>query len=149
MCSSDLENGQAVVIPDVGKDRFTKLSMTYADVPTGTDLGDSQFEVKIHEGGGVAIRVGKEGLMRFKGRLITQKKEPIGMIGGEITSLQGKKVTHQFFTSKEGYVEVNGLKPGRYSVELYHLDYAPFEIHISERDAGILDIGDRVVIRND
>jgi outer membrane usher protein len=112
---------------------YTPQALTY-DVPrapTGYDLGNGAVQVRPPYRSGYFIQVGSDYSITYLGRLLDADGAPIGLLAGQAHE-EGRpnRPPVQMFTNSAGRFAIQGLRPGRWRIEMprengvivYHID---------------------------
>ena len=136
----------AAVVPDFQSYRRDSILVEVQDVPLGVDTGPGVYDITLPLGGGAAIQVGSGASVSIIGVLVKASGAPLELVSGNLRSLSNTDQEPIFvFTNRAGRFAVEGLKAGRYRIELDN-GFAT-TIEIENNAIGIIRLGELQVSR--
>lgn len=124
--------------------QYRRLQLDPSNLEPGYILGQESFVVYPRRGSGHLFVIGKSGLLVLKGRVLDQKKNPLGLKVGFFTSSQTQKST-PFFTDREGQFFIEGVEPGLGTIQLDDEKFSPTQIDMSGKKQGMVEAGDIIL----
>lgn len=124
---------------------YSKRTILYdvPDAPPGYDLGQGNVQILPPYRGGYRLEIGSDYHILVLGRLIDANGEPVSLLAGKAIELarpQRQPVT--IFTSRDGRFGQQGLRPGRWRIEMPTSPASIYEIEVVDNPAGTLRLGD-------
>lgn len=141
----DLANSDALgpaVLSDMGSHSLRTVTYDVPAAPAGYDIGSGSFRAIPPYKSGYAIQVGSDYSLMVWGRLLDRSGEPIPLLAGRAVELapDGKTVT--LFTSRDGRFSAQGLRPGRWRIEMPTTPAVSFEINVVKGSTSLVNVGD-------
>jgi outer membrane usher protein len=112
--------------------------------PPGYDLGAGNVQITPPYKAGYHLEVGSDYHLLVLGRLIGRDGEPISLLAGKAIDLKApKRPAITMFTSRTGKFGAQGLRPGKWRIEL-PTEGGPtiYEIDIKDDPSGTVRLGD-------
>ena len=112
--------------------------------PPGYDLGAGNVQITPPYKAGYYLQVGSDYHLLVLGRLIDRNGRPIALLAGKAIDLDApKRPPITMFTSRTGKFGAQGLRPGKWRIEMPTED-APtiYEIDIKDDPSGTVRLGD-------
>jgi outer membrane usher protein len=124
---------------------YSKRTIVYdvPDAPPGYDLGQGNVQILPPYRGGYRLEIGSDYHILVLGRLIDANGEPISLLAGraiELARRERQPVT--IFTSRDGRFGQQGLRPGRWRIEMPTSPATVYEIEVVDDPTGTLRLGD-------
>ncbi|HSM81088.1 MAG TPA: fimbria/pilus outer membrane usher protein [Nodosilinea sp.] len=117
---------------------LTTLAVDAPDLPLGSDLGNSSYQLFPSYRSGTLIRVGSEATVLLRGVLVDSQGNPLALQHGRIVSLSDPAwPAVELITNRTGRFAAQGLKPGRYEVRLFGSDSPVTTFEIPPDTAGV------------
>jgi outer membrane usher protein len=113
------------------------------DAPAGYDLGAGAFRVYAPYRSGYLITVGSDYSVTAIGRLVDSDGSPIPLLAGQ--AFEVSQPTHPpvtLFTNRDGRFGAQGLRPGKWRIEMPTSPETVFIITVPEKADGIVRLGD-------
>ena len=107
------------LVTDLSPYSPARLAYDVDNLPVGYDLGAGSFELLPAYKSGYRLTVGSENTVTAFGTLVDDKGEPVALLTGaaqEEGRKDGPKIT--VFTNRAGRFGAQGLKPGRWILEM-------------------------------
>lgn len=133
----------AGVEPDLSA--YSKRTVLYdvPDAPPGYDLGQGNVQILPPYRGGYRLEIGSDYHILVLGRLIDANGEPISLLAGRAIELaRPERQPITIFTSRDGRFGQQGLRPGRWRIEMPTSPVTVFEIEVADNPTGTMRIGD-------
>ena len=114
------------------------------DAPPGYDLGAGNVEIVPPYKSGYNLKVGSDYHLLVIGRLLDREGQPNSLLAGKAIDLEApKRAAITMFTSRSGKFGAQGLRPGRWRIEM-PTDGGPtiYEIEVKDDPSGTVRIGD-------
>ena len=130
---------------DADLSAYSKRTILYdvPDAPPGYDLGQGNVQILPPYRGGYRLEIGSDYHILVLGRLIDANGEPVSLLAGKAIELarpQRQPVT--IFTSRDGRFGQQGMRPGRWRIEMPTSPASIYEIEVVDNPAGTLRLGD-------
>lgn len=122
---------------------YTPRTLTYdvPNAPVGLDTGVGSFRMIAPYRSGYIVEVGSDYNVMVIGRL-TSGGEPLALKVGQAVELDGAQRRVELFTNRQGRFGINGLRPGRWRIEMNATPPISFELNIPDTGEGIVRLGD-------
>ena len=114
------------------------------DAPPGYDLGAGNVEIVPPYKSGYNLKVGSDYHLLVIGRLLDREGQPNSLLAGKAIDLKApKRAAITMFTSRSGKFGAQGLRPGRWRIEM-PTDGGPtiYEIEVKDDPSGTVRMGD-------
>ena len=124
---------------------YSKRTILYdvPDAPPGYDLGQGNVQILPPYRGGYRLEIGSDYHILVLGRLIDADGEPISLLAGRAIELaRPERPPITIFTSRDGRFGQQGLRPGRWRVEMPTNPTSIFEIEVADNPTGAMRLGD-------
>ncbi|WP_176593728.1 fimbria/pilus outer membrane usher protein [Sphingobium sp. EM0848] len=124
---------------------YSNRTMTYdvPDAPAGYDLGQGNAQVRPPYRSGYKLPIGSDYHLLVFGRLIDANGEPISLLAGKATDLGNpKREAMTIFTGRNGKFGAQGMRPGRWRIEMPTQPPTVFEIIVGQADNDVVQLGD-------
>lgn len=127
------------ILPNLSPYLYKNVRIDASDIPAGYNIGKDSYVVKPTYKSGYLISIGSDANVFVTGQLRVDEKIA-SLKAGKVISLSDKK-TYDFFTNKEGKFFVEGLKAGKYAMELFDYPNKTTNFEISKKSAGQYSLG--------
>ncbi len=130
-----------LLISDLPSYSITELPITVDNAPAGYDLGSGLFKLRPAYRSGYVLQAGSEYSVTATGTLQVDGK-PIVLLSGlakEQSDAKPRRVV--VFTNASGRFCAEGLKPGRWRIEMIGDSPKCFQLIVPENTSGIFDAG--------
>lgn len=124
---------------------YSKRTIVYTvpDAPPGYDLGQGNVELRPPYRGGYRLEVGSDYHLLVLGRLLDREGEPVSLLAGKAIDLKAlKRPAVTLFTSRGGKFGVQGLRPGKWRIEMPTEPPTNYEIEVKDDPSGTVRLGD-------
>jgi outer membrane usher protein len=114
------------------------------NAPAGYDIGAGNVQIVPPYKSGYHLEVGSDYHLLVIGRLLDREGEPISLLAGKAIDLRApKRPAVTMFTSRNGKFGAQGLRPGRWRIEM-PTDGGPtiYEVDIKDDPSGTVRVGD-------
>jgi outer membrane usher protein len=114
------------------------------DAPSGYDIGAGNVQIVPPYKAGYHLEVGSDYHLLVIGRLLDRDGQPISLLAGQATDLRApKRPAVTMFTSRGGRFGAQGLRPGRWRIEM-PTEGGPtiYEVDIKDDPSGTVRVGD-------
>jgi outer membrane usher protein len=130
------------VLSDMGSHSLRTVTYDVPNAPAGYDIGTGSFRAMPPYKSGYRVLVGSEYSLMVRGRLLDRSGEPIPLLAGRAVEQvpNGKIVT--LFTSRDGRFIAQGLRPGRWRIEMPAEPPVAFEIMVEKGADSLVSVGD-------
>lgn len=131
------------VEPDLSSYSERVITYDVPDAPVGYDLGEGNFRVYPPYRSGFLKIAGSDYSVTGIGTLRDQNGQPVALIAGrafEIGAPDREPIT--VFTNRSGRFGIQGLRPGRWRIEVPTQPPGIVEIEIPEDTQGVIRLGD-------
>ncbi|MEX2443528.1 MAG: fimbria/pilus outer membrane usher protein [Alkalispirochaeta sp.] len=134
-------NGRPAVVPGVPSYLSTTITLSAENLPDGYSLGEEEYSFQPTYRRGYAVEIGSMAAVYVRGRLISDRGEPIALQAGELVATDGTST--MFFTNQDGHFEVTNLVAGEeYELGLYADTDGKVVFGIPEDAAGLYELDD-------
>ncbi|MBE9111785.1 fimbrial biogenesis outer membrane usher protein, partial [Nodosilinea sp. LEGE 07298] len=121
---------------------LTTLAVDAPDLPLGSDLGDSSYQLFPTYRSGTLIRVGSEATVLLRGVLVDEQGNPLALQHGRIVSLSDPDwPAVELITNRTGRFAAQGLNPGRYEIRLFGREAPVSTFEIPADTTGVYTLG--------
>ena len=129
------------LVPDLPSYSNTQLPIEADGAPEGYDLGSGVFQVRPDYKSGYVLKAGSDYSVTAIG-VAERDGKPLSLLSG-LAKEAGVPVSRKvaIFTNREGRFSAEGLRAGRWTLELLSDPPACFNLTIPERTAGLFDAG--------
>ncbi len=130
------------LVSDLSPYSAAHLPIEVTNLPVGYDLGAGAFDLFAHYRTGYRLTVGSDYTVSAIGTLVDGQGEPIALLTGdayEEGQSQGRHV--QIFTNRAGRFGAQGLRPGRWLVDMATDPKTRFVIEVPDGTNGMLRLG--------
>lgn len=131
------------VLSDLGSRSLRTVTYDVPEAPPGYDIGTGSLRVVPPYRSGYSVTVGSDYSTLVVGRLLDANGDPISLLAGTATELDvpiGKTLT--VFTSRDGRFGAQGLRPGRWRIDMPSSPAVSYTITIPKDSKSLLRIGD-------
>ena len=114
------------------------------DAPAGYDLGAGNVQIVPPYKAGYHLEVGSDYHLLVIGRLLDRNGEPVSLLAGKAIDLKApKRPAVTMFTSRGGKFGAQGLRPGKWRIEMPTEGGATiYEIDVKDDPSGTVRLGD-------
>ena len=113
------------------------------DAPAGYDLGAGNVSIDPPYRAGYRLVVGSDYNLMVVGRLVGRDGQPVRLLAGKAVDLgNAKHLALTIFTSRDGRFGAQGLRPGRWRIDMPTEPPTSFEFAAGEGTDGIARVGD-------
>ena len=129
---------------DVGAYSTRLLVYDVPEAPPGYDLGQGNVQLVPPYRAGYRLEVGSAYHLLVIGRLLDAQGEPVSLLAGKAIDLGApKRPGLTIFTSREGKFGAQGLRPGKWRIEMpAESGTLIYEIDIKDDPTGTVRLGD-------
>lgn len=129
--------------PDLSSYSQRTLIYDVPEAPPGYDLGQGNVQIVAPYRSGYRLEIGSDYHILVLGRLIDANGEAISLLAGRAIELaRPKREPITIFTSRDGRFGQQGLRPGRWRIEMPTRPMTVFEIEVEDNPSGMLRLGD-------
>jgi outer membrane usher protein len=131
------------LLSDLGSYALRTVAYDVPKAPPGYDIGTGSLRLMPSYHSGYRVMVGSDYAMLIVGRLLDADGDPIPLLAGTMTELgvpNGKTIT--FFTSRDGRFGAQGLRPGRWRIDMPSSPPQSYAISIPSGSKPLLRVGD-------
>jgi outer membrane usher protein len=124
---------------------YSPRLLVYAvpDAPPGYDLGQGNVQLVPPYRGGYRLEVGSDYHLLVLGRLLDARGDPVSLLAGRAIDLKApKRPVLTMFTSRDGKFGAQGLRPGRWRIEMPTEPPTIYEINVGDSPSGTVRLGD-------
>lgn len=119
------------------------------DAPPGYDLGAGNVTVRPAYKSGYMLEIGSDFNLTLFGRLLDRSGEPVRLLAGEAFEVGNReKPPITLFTSRDGRFGAQGLRAGRWRIEMPADEPLVYEVEVAEGPQGTVRVGDLNPIAN-
>ena len=127
----------------LGAHSFRTLNYQVPDAPAGYDLGDGNIAIEPPYRSGYRLVVGSDYNLLVIGRLVTDSGTPLALLAGKAIDLDHPKhPSITIFTSRDGRFGAQGLRPGRWRIEMPTEVPTHYSFTVTNSPNGTARIGD-------
>lgn len=131
------------VNPNLGSYFQRVVTYDVPNAPTGYDLGAGNIRVRPPYRSGYLIVAGSDYSVIATGTLYNEKHEPIGLLAGKATELdRSDRPAIQVFTNRAGRFGLQGLRPGRWRIDMPTVPPKSVIIDVPQGSDGVIALGD-------
>jgi outer membrane usher protein len=130
------------LVTDLSAYSRAQIPYDVSDLPAGYDLGAGAFELSPAYRSGYRLTVGSDYTISASGSLIDKFDQPVALLAGtarEADRQDGRKLT--VFTNSAGRFAAQGLKPGRWVLEMEADSPIRFVLDIPRDAVGLVSLG--------
>lgn len=129
--------------PDLSAYSRRTLVYDVPEAPPGYDLGQGNVQIVPPYRGGYRLEIGSDYHILVIGRLIDSNGESISLLAGRAIELaRPERQPITIFTSRDGRFGQQGLRPGRWRIEMPTSPTTIFEIQVEDNPTGTMRLGD-------
>jgi outer membrane usher protein len=111
--------------------------------PPGYDLGPGNVQLVPAYKAGYSLEIGSDYHLLVVGRLLNHEGQPISLLAGKATDLRApKRPAVTMFTSRNGKFGAQGLRPGKWRIEMPTEPATVYEIELKDDPSGTVRVGD-------
>lgn len=110
--------------------------------PTGYDIGAGSLRVLPPYRAGYLVTVGSDSNVLAIGRLINREGAPLALVVGRAIEVGGEGEPITIFTSRDGRFSAQGLRPGRWRLEMPGSPPLSYELIVPDSGETLLRTGD-------
>jgi outer membrane usher protein len=130
------------VMPELTSYRFYDLHLALPGNRPGFQLQRENYTLLPTYKSGFRIPVGTDATVFARGTLLGADSQLVALRSGEVRSLTEPQAEPRIlFTNRGGRFGLEGLKPGRYLLQLFGNERDRFEFEIPERSLGMVELG--------
>ena len=112
------------------------------EAPPGYDLGSGNVQLLPPYRAGYKLEIGSDYHLLVLGRLLDREGEPISLLAGKAIDLKApKRPAVTMFTSRDGKFGAQGLRPGKWRIEMPTEPPTIFEVNIIDSPTGTVRLG--------
>ncbi len=137
------------VVPDLSSYRRRNITVDTSPLGTGLGLKKTDFRLQPTYRSGYHLGLEIDSIVIARLRFLLPDGTPAALESGEVylatsgaTAPTTPDGNQEFFSNREGQVEVAGLNPGVYEISFYSNRFAPIRIEIPAKTIGIFELGD-------
>lgn len=131
------------LVPDLSP--YSDRTVTYdvPDAPSGYDLGQGNVQIHAPHRSGYRMVVGSDYHLLVFGRLLDTHGEPISLLAGQAIDLGNpKRAPVTIFTGRNGKFGMQGMRPGRWRIEMPTQPPTIFEFDVSQGTNDVFQLGE-------
>lgn len=131
------------LVPDLSP--YSDRTVTYdvPDAPSGYDLGQGNVQIRAPHRSGYRMVVGSDYHLLVFGRLLDLHGEPISLLAGKAIDLGNpKRAPITIFTGRNGKFGMQGMRPGRWRIEMPTEPPTIFEFDVGEGKDDVFQLGE-------
>lgn len=131
------------LVPDLSP--YSDRTVTYdvPDAPSGYDLGQGNVQIHAPHRSGYRMVVGSDYHLLVFGKLIDSHGEPISLLAGKAIDLRNpRKEPLMIFTGRNGKFGMQGMRPGRWCIEMPTEPPTIFEFDVGEGTNDVFQLGE-------
>ena len=122
---------------------FRTLVYQVPDAPSGYDLGAGNIAIRPPYRAGYKLTIGSDYHLLVIGRLLDSNGEPVRLLAGKAIDLgNSKHPSLTVFTSRDGKFGAQGMRPGRWRIEMPTEPPIAYEFAVTDNADGISRVGD-------
>ena len=122
---------------------YRTLIYQVPDAPAGYDLGSGNITIAPPYRGGYRLTVGSDYHLLVIGKLLTRSGEPLALLAGKASELSApKRPALIVFTSRDGKFGAQGLRPGRWRIEMPTEPATSYEFEVTDSPDGTVRLGE-------
>lgn len=122
---------------------FRTLVYQVPDAPSGYDLGAGNIAVKPPYRAGYKLVIGSDYHLLVIGKLLDRSGEPVSLLAGKAIDLDNPKhPAITVFTSRNGQFGAQGLRPGRWRIEMPTDVPLAYEFQVKDSVDGTVRLGE-------
>lgn len=127
------------VLNDLSAYSHRSISIDVMDLPIGYDLGAAAFDVTPRYKAGYAFTVGSDYSVTLVATMLDKDGKPVPLLSGAARE-EGNAARSpvQVFTNREGRLVAQGLRPGRWVIELGEHDKLRYVTDIPQGTEGVI-----------
>lgn len=119
------------------------------DAPPGYDLGSGNVTIRPAYKSGYMLEIGSDYNLTLFGRLLDRIGQPVRLLAGQAIEIGNRaRPPVTLFTSRDGRFGVQGLRAGRWRIEMPADEPLVYEVDVVEDPQGTVRVGDLVPIAN-
>lgn len=131
------------VINDLSANASRRIAVDVEDLPLGYDLGAGADDVRPGYKAGYVYEVGSDYSVTLVAIARDREGAPVGLVSGSALEVDStERVPVQVFTNREGRLVAQGLRPGKWSIELATDPMLRYLVTIPEDAVGLVRLGD-------
>ncbi|WP_027134081.1 fimbria/pilus outer membrane usher protein [Geminicoccus roseus] len=131
------------LVPSLSSYAPQRLVYDVDDLPLGYDLGAGVFDLFPPYRAGYAVTVGSDYTITALGTLQDREQVPVALVSGQAIELaEPDRPPVPFFTNATGRFVVQGLRPGRWRLQVDGSAGVAAEIVIPEGGMGLVELGE-------
>jgi outer membrane usher protein len=113
------------------------------EAPAGYDLGQGNVQLRPPYRAGYKLEIGSDYNLLVIGRLVDRNGEPVSLLAGTATDLGApKRPAVTMFTARNGRFGAQGLRAGRWRIEMPTEPPTIYEIEVRDDPSGTVRLGD-------
>ena len=129
------------LLPSLVPYRAARATVDARQLPVGLNVGAGAFDLAPTYKRGTLVKVGTGATVFLLSTLQTAAGEPVALQAGRVVSLDDPEfVPALVFTNRIGRLAVEGLRPGRYRLELFSAADRPIDFRIPDDAVGPFEI---------
>jgi outer membrane usher protein len=124
---------------------YARRSVVYSvpDAPNGYDLGPGNVSIRPPYKAGYNLMIGSDYNLLVLGRLLDRSGEPVSLLAGQAFDLDDPKhPAITIFTSRDGRFGAQGLRAGRWRIEMPGDEPLTYLLNVTKGDDGTARVGD-------
>jgi len=131
------------LLSDIGSYSVRTITYDVPKAPAGYDIGSGSLRVLSPYKAGYFVEVGSDYSVTVIGRLVGPDGVPISLLAGRaIEEAHPERKAVILFTSRDGRFAAEGLRPGKWRIEMPTTPGTDFEIDVPKAAASLLKVGD-------
>jgi outer membrane usher protein len=130
------------LVNDLGAYSQARLPVDVSNLPPGYDLGAGGFELYAPYKGGYRLTAGSDYSVTVIGTLLNARGEPVSLVTGDAYEEEHKDGRHvEVFTNRAGKFNAQGMRPGRWVIEMVDDAKSRFMFNVPESTTGLMKLG--------
>jgi len=130
------------VLSDMGSHSLRTVTYDVPEAPAGYDIGTGSFRAIPPYKSGYQVEVGSDYSLTAWGRLLDRAGEPVPLLAGKAVELAEGGKTVILFTSRDGRFAAQGLRPGRWRIEMPATPPLTYDIDVAKGTTSLVNVGD-------
>ncbi len=123
---------------------YSRRTVTYAvpDAPAGYDLGAGNVTLRPRYKSGYLLTIGSDYNLLVVGKLVDADGSPVALLAGKAIELSNaKRQAITVFTTRDGRFGAQGLRPGRWRIEMPADEPLAYEFTVTASEDGTARVG--------
>jgi outer membrane usher protein len=130
------------LLSDLGSHSIRTVTYDVPEAPAGYDIGSGSFRAVPPYKSGYRVVVGSDYSLMVWGRLLDRRGEPVPLLAGRAVELAPNGKTVTLFTSRDGRFAAQGLRPGRWRIEMPAEPPLTYGLNVEKGETSLVRVGD-------